>query len=139
LRDWLIPIKKWSFERMAEYGKAFRDKVDRKITLNFALAEGLSVDPDVLLRHFAPDQFLIKVTPVNTTFQASRNEISSIIPSQKGNEIVDALRSVGYTVILSIGELAENYIGSNCGQYVTAYQKKDDVIEGAYTYKLERL
>ncbi|MCK4322501.1 radical SAM protein [candidate division WOR-3 bacterium] len=138
LRDWLIPIKKWKFEKMAEYGKAFYEKGDRKITLNFALADGLPVDPDVLLQYFTPDQFLIKVTPVNPTCQATRNKISSILPHQKGHEIVSALRAVGYKVILSIGELAENYIGSNCGQYITTFKKEQKFIEGGYTYELQR-
>ena len=138
LRDWLIPIKKWKFEKMAEYGEAFYEKGDRKITLNFALADRLPVDPDVLLQYFTPDQFLIKVTPVNPTYQATRNKISSILPHQKGHEIVAALRAVGYKVILSIGELAENYIGSNCGQYITTFKKERKFIEGGYTYELQK-
>ena len=139
VRDWLIPIKKWKFEKMAEYGEAFYEKGNRKITLNFALADGLPVDPDVLLRYFTPDRFLIKVTPVNPTCQATRNKISSILPHQKGHDIIAALRAVGYKVILSIGELTENYIGSNCGQYVAAYKKAGEFIEGGYTYELQRL
>ena len=38
LRDWLMPVKKWRFEKMTEYGDAFFEKGGRKITLNFALA-----------------------------------------------------------------------------------------------------
>jgi len=140
LRDWLIPVKKWSFERMAEYGKAFHEKGDRKITLNFALAHGMPVNPNVLLRYFTPNLFLIKITPVNPTYEASRNKVSShILPNKEKYEIIDALKEVGYEVILSIGELEENYIGSNCGQYVTAYRKAKDSIEGGYTYDLQKL
>lgn len=137
-RDWLIPVKKWDFEKIAEYGKAFYKKGDRKITLNFALADGIPVDPDVLLRHFNPDKFLIKITPVNPTYQASKNKISSyILPDEEDYEIINALREVGYEVILSIGELAENHIGSNCGQHVTNYLKEKDKIKGGYTYPVQ--
>lgn len=139
LRDWLIPIKKWNFEKIAEYGRAFYERGDRKITLNFALTDRLPVDPDVLLRYFTPDLFLIKVTPVNPTRQAVRNNISSILPSKKGDKIVATLRAIGYEVILSIGELEENYIGSNCGQYITTYKRTREFIEGGYTYKLQKL
>ena len=137
-RDWLIPTKKWDFEKIAEYGKAFYKKGDRKITLNFALADGIPVDPGVLLRYFNPDKFLIKITPVNPTYQASKNKISSyILPDEEDYEIINALREVGYEVILSIGELAENHIGSNCGQHVTNYLKEKDKIKGGYTYPVQ--
>lgn len=139
LRDWLIPVKKWAFEEMAEYGEAFHERGDRKITLNFALADGMPVAPDVLLRYFTPDIFLIKITPVNPTYQATRNKISSTLPYQKECETATVLRSVGYEVILSIGELEENLIGSNCGQYVTTHRKAKESVEEGYTYALQRV
>jgi len=138
LRDWLIPIQKWDFEKIVEYGEAFYDKDGRKITLNFSLADKMSIDSDVLLKHFSPDIFLIKITPVNPTYQANKNGLSSTLTSRKWNKMVDTLRSSGYEVILSIGELEENYIGSNCGQYVTTYQREEKIIEDAYTYELQR-
>jgi 23S rRNA (adenine2503-C2)-methyltransferase len=36
LRDVIIPVRKWSFSEMAEYGERFYVNGDRKITLNFA-------------------------------------------------------------------------------------------------------
>lgn len=138
LRDWLIPVQKWDFEKIADYGEAFYDKDGRKITLNFSLADEMSIDSDVLLKHFSPDIFLIKITPVNPTCQANKNGLSSTIISKKWNKMVDTLRSSGYEVILSVGELEENYIGSNCGQFVTTYQREEKIIEGAYTYELQR-
>ena len=120
MRNWLIPVGKWDFEKIAEYGTAFYRKGERKITLNFALADGMPVNPDVLLHHFSPDKFLIKITPVNPTCRAIKNEISShIIPDKEKYEIIEKLKDVGYEVLLSIGELEENHIGSNCGQYIT--------------------
>jgi len=138
LRDWLIPVQKWDFDKIVEYGEAFYDKDGRKITLNFSLADEMSIESDVLLKHFSPDIFLIKITPVNPTYQANKNGLSSTLTSKKWNKMVDTLRSSGYEVILSIGELEENYIGSNCGQYVTTYQREEKIIEDAYTYELQR-
>ncbi|KPL00772.1 MAG: radical SAM protein [candidate division Zixibacteria bacterium SM23_73_3] len=137
-RNWLVPVNKWDFEKIAEYGKAFYKKGERKLTLNFALADGMPVKPDVLLRHFNPDKFLIKITPVNPTCRASANKIfSCVLPDEKKYEIIDALNEAGYEVILSIGELAENDIGSNCGQHVTSYLKERDKIKGGYTFPLQ--
>lgn len=140
MRDWLIPVKKWSLEKMAEYGEVFLQKKDRKITLNFALADGMPVDPNVLLKYFNPDLFLIKITPVNPTYQASKNKLFSyIMPNKTEYEIIDALKGKGYEVVLSIGELEENRIGSNCGQYITTYQKAKKSLEGGYSYDLEKI
>lgn len=136
-RDWLIPVKKWDFEKMAEYGEAFYRKGERKITLNFALAEEVPVNPDILLRYFDPGKFLVKITPVNPTYQARENKISShILPDEEDYEVIDALRQRGYQVILSIGELAENDIGSNCGQHWMNFIRANGKLKDGYTYPL---
>ncbi|MBI4720576.1 MAG: radical SAM protein [Chitinivibrionia bacterium] len=137
-RDRLIPATKWPFEKIAEYGRAFYDERGRKITLNFALADGWPVDPSVLLSHFDPDLFLIKIVPVNPTRRAVRNNIASAIPGRRGEAVIKALRDAGYEVIPSIGEPEENRIGSNCGQYVTAYQETRECLADGYTYELQR-
>ena len=139
LRDQVIPVKKWDFERIAAYGKRFYQPGDRKVTLNFALAEGMPVDPDILLRHFPPGIFLIKITPLNPTYRAREHALDSYIdPAQdeNGYKIVDDLRSAGYRVIISIGEVEENLIGSNCGQYVRRHLEAREQIAGGYTYPL---
>ena len=140
LRDWLIPVKKWDFEKIAEYGMSFYREGERKITLNFALAEGMPINPDILLDYFDPHSFLIKITPVNPTYRASNNEIySHILPNKEKYEIIESLRESGYEVILSIGELAENHIGSNCGQYISNYLKEKGNIEGGYIFPLQKV
>ncbi len=139
-RDWVIPIKKWNFKRIAEYGNVFYEKGGRKITLNFALGKGMPIDPDILLHYFNPKKFLIKITPINPTYQATVNKMSSTILSDKKNyDVIDRLREVGYNVILSIGELEENYIGSNCGQHITNYLRERESIKGGYTYPLQEI
>jgi 23S rRNA (adenine2503-C2)-methyltransferase len=137
-RDWLIPAKKWDFAKIADYGNAFYRSGERKITLNFALAEGMPVDSEVLLRYFTPDKFLLKVTPVNPTYQVSKNNLSSHIqPDKEKYEIIEKLREAGYRVILSIGDWEENHIGSNCGQHITNYLRKKSPITNGYTYPLQ--
>ncbi|MDO8723599.1 MAG: hypothetical protein Q7J31_15435, partial [Syntrophales bacterium] len=140
LRDYLIPVKKWNFAKLAEYGGEFYESDDRKITLNFALAEDNPVDPEILLRHFDPGKFLIKITPVNPTHQALKNRLSSYIDpcrKDKDNQIVRELRASGYEVLVSIGEVEENHIGSNCGQYVMRHLKANEQIKNGYTYRTQ--
>ncbi len=137
LRRWLVPTPTWNFETIADYGNVFFQEKDRKIALNFALAENMPVEPEILLRYFDPEKFLIKITPVNPTYTATENGIiSRIVPEEKTYEEITRLSSVGYEIILSIGELEENKIGSNCGQYITHFLTKKKTIESGYSYPL---
>lgn len=134
-RKTIIPVKVWDFDRIARYGERFHNKGDRKITLNFALAEDMPMDPDTMIDHFSPEIFVIKVTPVNPTCSAKRNKITShIVPGRENYEILEALEKRGYDVILSIGELKENDIGSNCGQHIMNYMREKEIVPGGYTY-----
>jgi 23S rRNA (adenine2503-C2)-methyltransferase len=138
-RDQIIPVKKWGFSEMAAYGERFFDQDGRKITLNFALAQGNALEAAVLLRHFDPQKFLIKITPLNPTHRAQSNGLVSQIDPWRAQEdhIIQALREAGYQVIVSIGEVEENYIGSNCGQYVLSHLRHDQPIRDGYTYPVQ--
>ncbi|MBC8313357.1 MAG: radical SAM protein [Candidatus Cloacimonetes bacterium] len=141
MRDWLIPAKKWNLSKIAQFGEKYFENGDRKITLNFVLVNGISVEPKILHKHFSPEKFLIKITPLNPTYQAEKNELSSYInPYQKNEdyEIVNELRAFGYDVIISIGEVDENYIGSNCGQYVARHLKEKKSIKNGYKYRIQK-
>jgi len=140
MRDRLIPVRKWTFEQMAAYGERFHQAGDRKITLNFALAQGLSADPGVLLRYFDPARYLVKLTPVNPTVRAAQNGISTQIDPHSpdsGREIALKMAQAGYEVIVSIGEVEENEIGSNCGQYVMQYLESQQPVQDGYSYKVK--
>jgi 23S rRNA (adenine2503-C2)-methyltransferase len=142
LRDKLIPVRKWSFAQMAAYGERFYRPGDRKITLNFALAEGMPVDPDVLLHYFDPERYLVKITPVNPTCHAVKNGLSTHIDPYRpetGQAVAESLTVAGYDVIVSIGEVEENEIGSNCGQYVLKYMESAKSLKDGYTYEVKQL
>jgi 23S rRNA (adenine2503-C2)-methyltransferase len=142
LRDKLIPVRKWSFAQMAAYGERFYSPGDRKITLNFALAEGMPVEPDVMLRYFDPERYLVKITPVNPTCRAVQNGLSTHIDPYRpetGQAVAQSLTLAGYDVIISIGEVEENAIGSNCGQYVLKYLEGQQAIHDGYKYQVETI
>jgi 23S rRNA (adenine2503-C2)-methyltransferase len=137
LRRQIVPVNTWTMSKIAAYGNEFHEQGDRKVTLNFALAKGSPLEPEILLRHFDPEHFLVKITPLNPTYRAMENNLTSQIdPSSTGteNEIVTRVRNAGYQVILSIGEQEENRIGSNCGQYLKAHIHSEAGISQGYTY-----
>ena len=139
LRDKLIPVKKWDFEKISQFGYKYYRQGDRKITLNFALAEDSPVDPNVLLNYFDPDRFLIKITPLNPTYQAVSTGLKSFVDPEKNLDVYPelvAIREAGYQVILSIGDQEENQIGSNCGQYVQKHLLEKGDMSGGYTYQM---
>jgi 23S rRNA (adenine2503-C2)-methyltransferase len=126
-RDGWIPARKWGLAEIASYGERFVRPGDRKITLNFALAEERQLDPKVIRRHFDPQKFLIKITPVNPTIRAVENRLTSLTTDAASILALPACRSLksnGYEILASIGELEENRIGSNCGQYVRLYRQR---------------
>jgi 23S rRNA (adenine2503-C2)-methyltransferase len=139
LRDRIVPVRKWSFSEMSEYGERFFNTGDRKITLNFALARCAPLEPDILKKFFSPQKFLIKITPVNPTYRAVENNLISYVDAhapEARDRMVEELRSMGYEVILSIGNVEENQVGSNCGQYLrTHLNAREKIVEG-YSYPL---
>lgn len=95
------------------------------------------LDPDLLIRHFDPDLFIIKLTPLNPTYKAAKNNMQTLITHEHSDyDIIDQLKSRGYEVILSVGEWEENQIGSNCGQYIQSVQRKGLQPEDSYCYPL---
>lgn len=125
-RDELIPIPKLSLKEIAEYGNRFSNKGDKKVTLNFAMSKGYPVDVKIVRKLFNPEKFIIKLTPINPTEMAICNELISEIDAynpSSADKIVEDFRSEGFDVILSIGEVEENIIGSNCGQFITRFRK----------------
>lgn len=139
-RNWLIPVKTWDFNKMAEFGEKFHQGSDQKVTLNFAVADNSIIEPDVLRQHFNPDNFLIKITPVNPTYIATENSYtSSKTTPNEYNGLVKVLKNVGYEVIVSIGDLTENEIGSNCGQHIMNFLKNKVKFDNSYTFPLQKL
>ncbi len=121
-RRTLIPVRTWSMAQMAAFGERYFEPGDLKISLNFAAVKGAPLDPERVADVFSPEKFLIKLTPVNPTRSSIDAGISGIIDPvnpDNGVRLVEQFQKFGFETILSIGDLAENQIGSNCGMYVS--------------------
>ncbi len=137
----IIPARTWTFAQIAAFGERFCHPAegDRKVTLNFAPMAGYPIDPSVIRESFDPDRFLIKLTPLNPTMRSSEGGLRSVIDltsPQAGQALIDGFTREGFEVILSIGEVEENRIGSNCGQFIQrALQGKERPLDA---YDIER-
>ncbi|GAB4302308.1 MAG: hypothetical protein Kow0090_17840 [Myxococcota bacterium] len=121
-RDYLIPFPKWELSEIAEYGERFFEPGDRKITLNFSPPRGFELNPRKLRKYFDPPKFFVKLTPINPTRNQAKNGLVSLIDPtniRDAEKIAETFEKEGFETLLSIGELEENKIGSNCGQFIT--------------------
>src|SRR3989338_5767304 len=124
-----------SFQEIAEYGKRFHKHGDRKITLNFIVMKNYPIDPKVIKSFFNSDIFIIKLTPLNPTKKAEKNKLKTKLDPYNGGSVFNLIkqfRSLGFEVIVSIGELDENKIGSNCGQYISATVDETAIFKNSY-------
>lgn len=137
-REKLVPVKTLSFSEMAVWGEKFYRDGTRKVTLNFALGTDSVVDAKVLSDYFNPEVFVIKLTPVNPTFSAKENKIKTLFKDENEvSKLANQLKLYDFDVIVSVGELEENAIGSNCGQYVTMLNDEINKSDEMYTYPLD--
>lgn len=118
-RKTLVPIPHWDLDGISTYGERFVRQHDRKVVLNFALGRNVPFDPGVIADRFDPDRFAVKITPINPTETGARNGFETVLRSD-GEELLksslDELQQAGFDLILSVGDVEENEIGSNCGQ-----------------------
>lgn len=126
VRKKIIPYKIWSLEEIAEFGESYWSKNDRKITLNFAAERNNPIEPEKLINLYDPKKYFLKLTPINPTEKVKAHSIQSLITTELdefASQKIQALKEIGFEVLLSIGEIEENLIGSNCGQHAIKFQK----------------
>ena len=92
----------------------------RKITLNFALAD-YEIDPTVLLKYFSPQDYIIKLTPMHKTAEATKRGIAThgdyttYYPYKEDEE---RLRAAGYDVLVFIASEEEDSSRITCGNAI---------------------
>lgn len=120
-RKRLMPFPHASLQAIAELGSQFWQPGDRKAVLNFALAQGIPVDPVVIRDTFDPAIFAIKLTPLNPTLQGASQGLRTAMEPQDPKSVAcleEKLGEAGFETVLSVGDTREDQIGSNCGQAV---------------------
>jgi 23S rRNA (adenine2503-C2)-methyltransferase len=94
--------------------------VGRKVTLNFALAS-YTIDTDVLLRWFAPEWYVVKITPTHKTRSAEDAGIATVGDYTRHEpylEVEAKLKKVGYDVLVFIASHEEDSGRITCGNAI---------------------
>lgn len=92
----------------------------RKITLNFPIA-GWEIDPDILLKYFDPDDYIIKLTPMHKTTTAIANKIrteGNYVTYEPYKKDEENLKCAGYGVIVFIASEYEDLGLITCGNVI---------------------
>lgn len=127
-RDRMIPVPKWSLVELAAFARTATGPQDRKVTLNFALAEGVEVSPDKLARVFDPGACLVKLTPLNPTAAAVRSGLSTAFDKATEDHVaglVQGIRKHGFDCIVSSGLPEESELRTSCGQLARIRREPD--------------
>lgn len=98
----------------------------RKITLNFALNDTYEVKPTELLKHFSPDKYIVKITPMHMTSACENNGLRT---SEGYNKYYpygtaeNALKRAGYDVIVFVPSREEDESKITCGNAILSNMK----------------
>jgi 23S rRNA (adenine2503-C2)-methyltransferase len=106
--------------------------VGRKITLNFAVA-GYTVDPDVLLRWFSPEWYIVKLTPMHKTATAISAGVKTegdYTTPEPYMVLKERFERAGYDVLVFIASNDEDAGRITCGNAIlsgTVPHRFDDI------------
>jgi 23S rRNA (adenine2503-C2)-methyltransferase len=99
--------------------------VGRKFTLNFPIC-GWEIDPDVLLKYFNPEHFIVKLTPMHETKAAEdhghKTEGDYTNPNTY-KDLAESIRKAGYECLVFIASADEDLGRITCGNAVLSLEK----------------
>lgn len=103
--------------------------VGRKFVLNFPVCDW-TIDADVLRTYFDPERFIVKLTPMHETATAQRfghETRGEYVSFRTYQPVAEALRAVGFEVLVFIASRDEDHGMITCGNAVLASQKTGKV------------
>jgi len=106
--------------------------IGRKYALNFALADGYELDANRLATLFAPDYFMVKITPLHITNSCKENKIETtggyecFTPYKPAEE---SLKKAGFDVLVFIPSEDEDLGRITCGNAILSGTLPNKYIE----------
>lgn len=116
-REWMFGGNARTLDSIGEVVEQLPSPRGRKYTLNFAIAQW-EIDPRILLKHFPPENYICKLTPMHKTTTAIEHEIKTegdyteFYPYRK-DEV--ALKEAGYDVLVFVASEYEDLGRITCG------------------------
>jgi 23S rRNA (adenine2503-C2)-methyltransferase len=119
VRDRMIPVPKWTLREAGDFAVRFVRPGDRKVVFNFALARDIPVSAGALAGVLSPAHCIVKLTPLNDTWQARHNGLQSAFSTgddERVQRLAGELAAHGFTTIVSVGDPQETAMRTSCGQ-----------------------
>lgn len=110
----------------AELVKKLPPPIGRKYCLNFAYATGNIVDVLLLAKHFSPDEFMCKITPIHNNNACRTNGVETVggyDSYEPYRELEERLKRVGYDVLVFVPSIDEEDGLVTCGNAVLGGSK----------------
>lgn len=101
--------------------------VGRKITLNFPVCHW-EIDPDVLLRYFSPEHYIIKLTPMHETKAANKNNLKTVgdyTTPEPYQDVEKRVKKAGYDCLVFITSHDEDKGMITCGNVILSGRDPD--------------
>jgi len=123
-RDWAFRGNALSLKSISlMMGDILRDcpPVGRKITLNFAVVDGWPIDAPVLRSLFSPEHFIVKLTPMHETTEATTMHIKThgdATTPEPYQRVESDLRAEGFDVLVFIASHEEDASRITCGNAI---------------------
>ena len=110
-----------NLKEISEIGKMLPTPKGRKYTINIALADEYVIDAYKLKTLFLIDRFMVKITPLHKTTACEENNIKTTkgyVEYTPYKPTEDALKSVGYDVLVFIPSYDEDIGRITCGNVI---------------------
>jgi len=110
-----------TLKEISDIGKMLPTPKGRKYTINIALADEYIVDANKLKELFPTDRFMVKITPLHKTIACEENDIKTTkgyVEYTPYKPTEDALKAVGYDVLVFIPSYDEDMGRITCGNVI---------------------
>lgn len=117
-----------SLQEISAIGNMLPHPKGRKYAINIALADDYIIDPIKLKEMFPIDRFMVKITPLHKTISCEENDIRTTkgyIEYTPYRPTEDALKSVGYDVLVFIPSYDEDMGRITCGNVILSGSKPE--------------
>ncbi len=127
-RDILFRGRSMSLEDIAFVAESLPDPKGRKYTLNFPVTERTIIDPRRLSRLFDKDKFIVKITPIHETQEATANGIITPEGYYKYDvyrQFEQPLLAEDWEVIVFVPSVEEDEDRITCGNALLSLNAKE--------------
>ncbi len=116
----MVPVRTWSFVRMANYGAQFHRPGERKVVLAFAAAAELPLEPAALRAVFDPAHFVVKLTPLNPSEALTKAGLTSLLDATRpeaAQAVAARFEAAGFDTRVAFTAPGEDAVGASCGLF----------------------